>query len=249
MQLECVITCVNYDDLLGITLPQAMYALALEPVVVTSMADERTCRCVRRYGGRLFQTDRFYRNGAAFNKAAALNAIIKSDILSLHGWILMLDADIFLPDRMREAIEREVKDKGCLYGAPRIHCPDKKAWEAQKFEPMTWKTTETPGYFHLFWAPNIQQPWYDESYEHAGGYDSLFQKRWDKAHKVRLSFPVIHLGRLGQNWFGRRTKRWDGIKIRMSADTEAIERAFERHKEMKAKRRSIESRRRARLYR
>jgi hypothetical protein len=247
MQFRCIITCVNYDDLLEITLPQAMYALATEPIVVTSMEDEGTLRCARKHGAWVFRTDRFYRNGSAFNKAAALNSAIERIRPSLEGWVLMLDSDIFLPDQTREALEAEATDKDCLYGAPRYHCPSKAAWDTQEFEPMTWKITEIPGYFHYFWAPNVARPWYDETYEHAGGYDSLFQKRWDKAHKKRLSFSVTHLGAFGQNWFGRRTKRWSGQSVG-KPEIALIDAAFDNHEEMKANRVPAEGRRRAKIH-
>lgn len=234
MNLECLIVCVNYDDLLKITLPQTTAVLKLSPVVVTSVADKATYRVAHRHGARVIQTDAFYRDDAAFNKAAALNAAVGSGLVELGGWILTLDADIFLHDGTRRIIMDEATDKSCLYGAPRIVFRSQAEWDTKDCDPRVpvWKSGEIPGYFHLFWAPSICRPWYDDSCEHAGIYDSYFQGRWDGPHRRKLSCPIIHLGELGSNWFGRRTTRWEGESTGQP-DRDAIERVFEQHEDLK----------------
>lgn len=248
MKPECIITCVNYDDTLKLTLAQTMSVLKIKPWVITSMGDSGTARVVEKHNARLFRTDKFHLDGAAFNKAAALNALIGSGLLALDGWMIHMDADVFLHDGALRVIEVEATEKECLYGSPRIAFADQEAWDAKDCATNVplWKKEETPGYFQLFWAPSVSKPWYDESCEHAGIYDSYFQSRWKGAQKRKLSCPIIHLGILGQNWFGRRTARWSGESTE-PPDPENVERLYRRHEQQKVDHTPLGERRKAKL--
>jgi len=232
VKLEGIIVCVNYDDMLEISLPRAM-DVCDRVLVVTSYADEATLDCADRHGALALRTNSFYCYGAAFNKAAALNDAVESGLLDLDAWVVTLDADVVTLPGMREVIEREAVDKATLYGASRLMCPDAATWySGWPFEPIS-DPCELPGFLHCFWAPDVSRPWYDSSYEHAGGYDSLFQRRWPKGRKARFSLPVVHLGPLGENWHGRRTERWSGESTGCP-DIDRISAARERHEALKA---------------
>lgn len=208
-----IVVCVNYDDLLRITLPRNMRHLD-ECLVVTSPEDERTQEFVRSVPNcRLHITDAFYRHGAMFNKGLAMEEGF--DILGREGWILIWDADTMLPEHLPEIQPQPLP---MLYGVPRLILPDPK----QYTDTLDWKTLETsadmefPGYFQLFHAddPHVKdkRPWYDPSFVHAGGGDAYFQDLWPWNRRYRLqSFKVLHLGLRDKNWFGRVTERTDDL--------------------------------------
>lgn len=226
-----IITCVNYDDLLALTLPTVLREMSHRPWVLTSVADRATQSMVAKAGCAYLYTNEFYRDGAAFNKAAALNWAVDAGVIDLSGWVMVLDADIALPRGMGGVIENELED-GYLHGAHRLECPDLRAWErGDRLEPLK-SPLQMPGFFHMFWGPGAERPWYDDSYEHAGAYDTVFQNRWPRERRKRFSLPVVHLGPLGQNWFGRRTERWSGVSMG-APDAEQVEAEFARHQRMR----------------
>lgn len=206
--LRGVTVCVEYDDLLAITLKHNISRMR-ECYVVTSPQDERTHALVQSIpGAKLFVTDAFYRGGAKFNKGLALEECF--DHMGREGWMLIWDADIVFPPMwsMDRPLEVDV-----LYGARRLILNNIKAFN----DKMDWRTArETKdrpgtGYFQLFNAasPTISQlPWYDATFTHAGGGDGYFTARW--ARKQFLPFKVLHLGPRDQNWMGRATERLDG---------------------------------------
>lgn len=213
-----IVICVEYDDLLEITLPRNARHLT-EILVVTAPGDRRTVEVVRSVpAARCLVTDAFYRRGAKFNKGAAMEEGFTA--LGRDGWILVWDADIILPDSLRF----DGLDPAKLYGAnrrilddPRRWHPDFKDWSDL---PLS-EETGYPGYFQLFNAaapPIATRPWYDVTYTHAGGGDGYFQSRWNPAMKERLPFEVLHLGPRDTNWFGRVSVRRDEAAIAASAE-------------------------------
>jgi len=248
--MECLITSVNYDDLLAITLPTVMREIG-GAVIITTREDSATVDVARRHGARVYRTRAFHRNGAAFNKAAALNELVSDERewdypdVDLDGWVMTLDADIYLPEGFGGVMQREL-ERGCLHGAHRLMCPDLATWRAGGPFPPIPSPPQLPGFLHVFWAPPVEEPWYDDSFEHAGAYDTAFQNRWPKERRRRFSMPVIHLGRLGQNWFGRRTARWSGESTG-GPDAEAVERVWRQHQALKAAGVPGRERRRAQL--
>jgi hypothetical protein len=133
------------------------------------------------------------------------------DVLGRDGWILVLDADIVLPDCLFSETIETIRP-GTLYGCPRLiwETPDAnldKGWKKAR-ETVD---TEVCGYFQLFHAedPKVKdtRPWYDVTFSHAGGGDAYFQQLWKANEKKFLPFRVLHLGPRDRNWFGRTTPR------------------------------------------
>ena len=224
--IRAVICCVEYDDLLAMTLPLNSKHFS-EVVVVTSYADDRTRDVVRSVpGARFFCTDAFYADGAKFNKWRAIEVAL--DDMGRTGGLGHLDADILSPPTR----SLPPLDPNKLYAPLRRILPDIAQW----YPGLDWsrlilrrdKHNEYPGYFHLFnaAAPVLHKtPWYGTEWTHAGGGDKEFQNRFGDARKVRLDFDVLHLGPVDANWFGRVTERLDG---------EAIPEVAARHADMEA---------------
>ena len=207
--MKSIVVCVEFDDLLAITLPRN--ARRFERVlVVTSLTDEATQHVVSGVpNGEVYATDAFYRQGAAFNKGLALEEGF--DVLGREGWLLVWDADIVMPDRM-DLANVEI---GSLYSPRRRMCRNVAEYQGQT-DWTRWPIQgdlEHAGYFQLFHAddPALRdRPWYGIDWRHAGGCDSDFQAKWPAHRRLRLPFEVLHLGVEHVNWHGRCQPRLDG---------------------------------------
>jgi hypothetical protein len=210
--MKSIVICVDFDDLLKITLPRNRQFFE-KTLVVTSPKDRKTQEFCFFEGIDCFETDAFYRNGAAFNKGLAMEEGL--DKLGRDDWIVIWDADTLFPFDM-EFPELEI---GKLYGPKRRICSDIQAFNLSdnwdKYPLNTTDVNEFPGFFQLFNAfdPVLHiRPWYSTNWKHAGGCDSDFQSLWRSQDKIKLPFEVLHLGDHGQNWHGRATLRTDGSK-------------------------------------
>lgn len=209
--MKGIVTSVDHDDLLSVTLPRNMRHLT-HCIVVTSPGDLKTQAVAAAVPGvRCFVTDAFTRNGASFNKGAALEAGF--DALGRDGFILVWDADILLPDSVPWGAANPAK----LYGAKRRLLNDPAGWETVdwKLLPLS-AETGWPGYFQLFHGANPrirERPWYGVDSPHAGGGDGYFQSRFPVEEKDFLPIEVLHLGPRDQNWFGRVSPRLDGAAV------------------------------------
>lgn len=220
MKFRGVTVCVEYDDLLGITLARNMRMLD-ECWVVTSPNDTATqALCAQVPGVKCFVTDAFYRGGAKFNKGLALEECFEA--MGRHGWILIWDADTLFPDVQPNLPGLQ---PNVLYGAQRLLLRDASQWTPA----FDWRNASPTkdrigtGYFQLFHALSstiAKLPWYDTTFTHAGGGDGYFTARW--SHKEWLPFRVLHLGPRDTNWMGRATAKLDG-----TLSAEAAKRAVE----------------------
>lgn len=125
MYLECVVVCVNYSDFLAHTLPYNRNQFD-NMVVVTDLNDEKTKAVCEYYHVKCIQTDVFYRNGDVFNKGAGINEGLRH--LSKEGWVLHLDADIYLPPLTRTILERLPLKGHKIYSCDRLMCPSYYEW-------------------------------------------------------------------------------------------------------------------------
>lgn len=211
LPIKAIVVCVDYDDFLAVTIPR-MVKHVTELLVVTSPTDTRTVELVNKYPkARTYQTDAFYRRGAAFNKGWAMEEGFGQ--LGRDGWILILDADILLPEEL-PPLSLQI---GNIYTPPRRILRDVDGLTA----PPDIDVAKLPlryekgnfGYFQLFHAddPVVKnvRPWYQTDWVHAGGADSVFEKMWKPVNKKKLEFDVVHLGDPDQNWYGRVRPRID----------------------------------------
>lgn len=224
-----LVVCVDYADLLEITLPRNLHHFS-ELVVVTHPEDRATRELVERYPpARYYLTDAFYRHGAKFNKGLALEEGF--DALGREGWILVWDADTLFPENWPEITWRV----GWLYGARRRILEN----PADFAEGLDWSRLPPgrdlvwAGYFQLFHAddPHLRRrPWYDVTFSHAGGCDGYFQRHWPVSCKCWLPFEVLHLGPRDCNWFGRVTPRRDGTRPAQWEERSWLMRSYLEHK-------------------
>jgi len=212
MSRQLITVCVDYHDVLAITLPRNL-AHVERALVVTSPDDLRTQEVAVSAGAEVYCTDAFYRRGAHFNKGAAIEEGF--DALGREGWILHLDSDCLLPARA----DFGRLDSGFLYGARRRMLPtvadyhDSLDWRRLREIPAERQHKYMGGYFQLFHAgdPALRRrPWYPTNWKHAGGSDSEFSWKWPRSRWRWMPFEVLHIGPDAINWCGRAVPFADG---------------------------------------
>lgn len=205
--MKAFIVCVDYWDYLGLTLPCNRHHFE-QVWIVTATRDEKTRHIADSNHCRVHLTDSFWKNGADFNKWAALEECL--DISGRHGWICVMDADVVWPHH----VDFSGLEAGNLYVPLR-----RNAVMARQIPPeQSWKgfpiyhPHQFAGYSQIFHASDEQcqqVPWYQTDWKHAGGADTFFEKRWPDDRKKRPAFECLHLGPPKQNWAGRVSRYLD----------------------------------------
>lgn len=235
-RLEAVITCVDYGDFLKYTLPKNMVHFD-RIVVVTSPEDNETKGICRKLGISCTETTVHRENGHLFNKGRLINLGLAH--LEQKDWIVHMDADILVPDRLKFMLNKAPLDKKCIYGLDRVNCVGKNMFD--KIEHLQWQhhfLLNPPegltggsrlihwdhgycpiGYFQLFHSStNHIYPTNDGTAEHT---DVLFAVQWERKNRHLLPEGYcIHLESMpgqsmGVNWKGRKTPRFDGMMPQM----------------------------------
>jgi hypothetical protein len=206
MFLECVTVCVEYDDFLSITL--ALNKKHFDDYKVVTIAnDMKTQSICRENKINTVITKRLYENGDLFNKGKAINDGLKE--ICKSDWILLLDADIILPNDFRHKIESYNLDKENIYG-----CPYFFVYNLSEINNNSVPIYSRPyGYFQLFSGQNNiiknrGEKIYPEEFGTASKSDSVFFRFWNRKNRSVIDKMVVkHLS--GQhNWSGRTSERF-----------------------------------------
>lgn len=213
--MKAILTCVEYGDLLALTLPYNRHHFE-RVVVVTTPQDTETIQVAQENNCIIYATEKFYANGAQFNKWEPLEEGL--DILGRSGWICIMDADIAWP----KVIPNQIWNVDTLYSPRRyinhhLNIPPESLWPAFEIHPVShiWA-----GYSQIFHASAAgPAPWH-MSHHTAGGPDTVFQNKWTK--KERLSWKCLHIGPTEMNWCGRITPRVDGTRPNRHVDTRVM---------------------------
>lgn len=232
MHIEAVTVCVDYSDFLEESIKENLRHLD-RWVIVTSHQDHKTRALCAKYSIECVVTDIMHEKGQVFNKGAAINLGLGH--LKGLDWILHLDADIILPGRFRDMLDRADLQRECLYGADRINIVGWDTWQAYKHNREPYFSSgyfvEAPKGFNVgariihkdfhFSVIGYYQLWHKSSYKkyptnqgNAEHTDVLFSCQWARKHRVLLpEIYVLHLEsercEMGRNWDGRKTK-WFG---------------------------------------
>lgn len=225
--MRAILVCVDYADILQLTLPYNAHHFE-EIWVVTTRHDTQTQAFFFSlnfcdFGHKVvpYYTDAFYDDGADFNKWKALEEAL--DVMGRRGWLCIMDADVLWPKKVPpfELVP------GCLYTPKRrmkedieslLTPPPESEWTKY---PLHRQQQEFAGYSQIFHADDPvlgSPPWHETNWKHAGGADSFFQMKWPDQKKVRPPFEVLHLGPAGENWCGRASGYIDGRKDEQSLE-------------------------------
>lgn len=236
-KIEAVITCLNYADMLRYTLPQAINFID-RVVVVTHASDKDTKRICDHFGvDCIIATDDVFFNGVhnepdKFNKGRAINLGLAH--LRHDGWLIHMDADIFLPNHFRDKLIKARLHRDNIYGVDRLNTKSYENWMKHRdrsYPQHQWRflTQANPhfplgsrlihsefgycciGYFQMWHSSQRKNyPIRQGSAEHS---DVLFSIQWPRSHRILLpELFVYHLeseeAPMGTNWGGRKTKRF-----------------------------------------
>jgi len=230
-KIEAVVVCNEFSDFLTRTLPTNKY-LFNKIVVVTAPEDLETRRICEFYHVQCLQTDVLRSRWNEFFKGAAINEGLSK--LDKDGWVVHMDADIYLPPQTRLILERAKLDPVMIYGIDRFDIKGYPLWD--EFLSMPRLQHEDESWIHaqafpighrvMFshaqgWLPlGFYQMWhpkasgithYPTAHGTAGRTDTLFSMQWPRP--LRGFIPEIigyHLmgaepGSMGANWIGRTT--------------------------------------------
>ncbi len=199
MKLIAITICVNYDDILAHMLQQNSKFLD-KWFIITTPDDIKTINLIKNFGNENIQIliyNDFYKNNVKLNKGGGLlfaQQYIEKNYSSSN--ILVLDADVYLPNNFADKLPESLEDE-VLYGVQRTDY-----WTLKDFinetNPHHWKKAFFQGYFQLY--KQNKKYMYTSSFNCAVC-DDVFRDKFKK--KIMLDICVKHLGQNGPNWNGR----------------------------------------------
>jgi hypothetical protein len=218
MRLEAIIVCKDYSDFLSETLPLNLPYFD-DVIVVTHPDDKGTQRVCAHHSVECVKTTDFHKDGNAFNKGRAIN--IGKNHLTQTGWLLHLDADIVLPHRFRNMLDRADLNAKNIYGADRVNIYGYEAWQKFKTKLIPHHAEKwfvDPGFAHADKAPEgarfgarvihmeygwipigFFQLWHGSqghSYNYkrgaAAGSDILFPLLWPRENRILLPEVICY---------------------------------------------------------
>jgi hypothetical protein len=229
-RLEAVVVCDHYSDFLRNTLPENKH-LFDRMVVVTSAEDKDTRRLCEFYHVECVPTDVLGTRWGTFCKASGINVGLSA--LSMEGWVVHLDADIWLPPLTRKLLQAANLDPSMVYGADRFIVKGFRAWD--RFKELPALQQEAGAYIHMgafpvgtrvmqehfggyipigffqLWHPGQSKVRrYPGESNNAGRTDLLFAAQWPRAKRALIPEVVgYHLesvnAQFGGNWNGRKS--------------------------------------------
>lgn len=248
MKIECVVVCLNYSDFLSHTLPFNKNFFD-KMVIVTDTKDHNTKRICEFWNVQCVQTDAFYVDSPIIpNKAMGINEGLKH--LSLEGWVVQLDADIFLPTQTRHILENYPLDDKSIYGIDRLMCNSYEEWynfihnSKPIYEGWIYCHTDLfpigtrlvhhidgwqPIGYWQFWNPKGSNI-YEYPVEKSGfdRTDVVHLKQWKREHRKFIPDLVcVHLASedhsQGQNWLGRQTAKFGPKEVEIVEPNPIVE--------------------------
>ncbi len=237
MKIECVVVSVDCADYLCHSLPLNK-GLFDRTVVVTAGHDHETQRLCQHFNVECFVTEEFYAGGAVFNKGRAINAALEhldfrewcvhqdADIVlppltrSILEGIPLSEQDLHGIDRVMcpsfDYWMRFVQNPVPQHEQAYIHVgPFPVGTRLYKREQQGWIPL---GFFQMFHRESayLGTPLYPTGYDSAASSDLHFAYRWPRTNRVLTPEIIgIHLATdditnaaMGQNWLGRKTRRF-----------------------------------------
>lgn len=235
MKIEAVTVCVNYSDFLAHTLPHNKNHFD-RMVIVTDTKDIETKKVCDYYNVMCVQTDVFYENGSKINKGKGINEGLKH--LDGDGWVVHMDADIYLPPLTRSILEKIDLDEETIYGVDRMMCPTYEKWidfidnpspmhegwiyvhtgafplgvRIAEYKNKGW---EPIGFFQM-WNPKASGVFeYPKEQGAVDRSDVMFAKLFNRNKRQLIPEIIsIHIDseemvQMGKNWSGRQTAKFN----------------------------------------
>lgn len=239
-KVECVVVCSGYHDFLRCTLPNNKHFFD-KMVVVTSPEDKQTQKLCEFYHVQCVISERLVSGEQKFCKGEAVNDGLAK--LDKDGWVVHLDADVWLPPQTRIILERASLDKKMIYGIDRFNARGYDLWA--KFLRKPELQHEAQAYVHVhnslfkvgtryvheglggyvplgffqMWNPRVSgKDKYPESGTSAGATDVLFAALWPRCERGFIpELLCYHLESIDAefaiNWWGRKSAPFEPLPL------------------------------------
>ena len=203
--IHVIIVCVNYCDFLKYSYTNNIKFFKKENYhIVTDKTDLETIELCEKQSISYRFFDFF--NNSKINKSGAINMMQKE----LHqkfpnDWILLLDADILLPDKFDTYFLEKCDDKQALYSLKRKEYQTKEDFESKK-NLKNYGGITFMGYMQLYYD---KSKYYKTHSNDCGMCDTIFRDYFYSFLKLLDEDDyVIHLGYEILNCQGRITEKW-----------------------------------------
>jgi hypothetical protein len=206
--------CIDYADYLAHTLPNNR-PLFSAYYIVTERRDTETIKLAALHDCIVLYTDVAKVNGAAFNKSGMIHNAQKI-IHRNHrlAWIVILDADIYLPRDLWTYINVSDFNKNGIYGISRKIYTTYADYVSDS--PVSCDTCRTcvAGYFQMYWN---KSKYYSSWSANCSSCDLHFMNLF----KYVIGFKDIFCFHFGEN-----CKNWNGRKVSEKWETKPGEKIF-----------------------
>lgn len=216
--------CVNYADILALTYPINQNFLD-DYIISTSYEDVETQTFCSENKIKYVISDAYKKYNASFNKSAMLNECLKyiyNNNFYKDFWKVSLDADIAIDNIKFD--KNRILNNDFIYGTMRKIIDDKNFFKEKIFtinslrKAPSWQQNlpenfphPNVGYFQMF----KKEVFFNESFLTCSHCDTqFFYEHFSRDRSFTFLETEIlsyHLGKIEQNWCGRRTKKLDTI--------------------------------------
>ena len=194
-----IVTSVNYDDLLRLTLPTTCNIC--DVVYVLTAEGDASIQVARDNGTKVMEYNGWQEQNASFNKSGAL-ATAQHYVHEHHpaAWVMIADADMILPPTLRQSI-LDARDRTALYSVARVDYKNPQAYRENK---ASYYAFPFSGYCQIYRSET--KATYPQWSKDAGFCDCFFRDKF--ATWIRHPGVAGHLGTDHVNWQGRKSERW-----------------------------------------
>jgi len=208
--VHLIVVCLNYSDFLKITYKKNIRFFNPENyhVVIDEINDFETLKLCKELGITYHHFNDFHLNGSKFNKSGAIHMVQKK----LHenfpdDWILLLDADIILPDNFEILFNEKCINKDAMYSLKRYDYENEDDYyNNSKDSLVKYSGIDFMGFMQMY---HRKKDLYDEFSKDGSNCDTMFRdKFFSTLTYLDENEILIHLGKCNDNCFGRVTKLW-----------------------------------------
>lgn len=208
--VHLIVVCLNYSDFLKITYKKNIRFFNPENyhVVIDELNDFETLKLCKEFGITYHHFNDFHLNGSKFNKSGAIHMVQKK----LHenfpdDWILLLDADIILPDNFEILFNEKCINKDAMYSLKRYDYENEDDYYNNSKDSLVKYTgIDFMGFMQMY---HRKKDLYDEFSKDGSNCDTMFRdKFFSTLTYLDENEILIHLGKCNDNCFGRVTKLW-----------------------------------------
>ena len=204
--VHVIIVCVNYGDLLKFTIEKNIkFFDKANYHVITSPEDTETISYCEKAGAQVILYPDFFKN-AKLNKSGPIFLLQEK----LHkefpeDWILLIDADIILPEDFEELFKKKELNKKSLYSMTRYDYVNQADYLSQtNLKPYSGQIFM--GYMQLYHDKTKYYPPYSQS---CASCDDVFQRYFHSKEYFDTTAFVTHLGQDTVNHNGRVSMKWN----------------------------------------